>query len=59
MSVNSLDLTTSDLLSSNNYQIFPDDIIIVNANIARVKNAGIIGNIGNLLSALSFILFPL
>ena len=30
--------------------------IIVNPNNARVKNAGIIGNTGNLLSVLSFIL---
>ncbi len=54
--VNSVDLTSSELLVSENYQIFPDDIIIVNANSARIKNAGIIGNFGNLLSALSFIL---
>tara|TARA_Y100001954_G_C15668912_1_gene531653 strand:- start:25 stop:780 length:756 start_codon:yes stop_codon:yes gene_type:complete len=56
MVVNSIDLTSSNLLSSNSYQIYPDDIIVVNANSARVKNAGIIGNFGNLLSAFSFIL---
>ena len=54
--VNSLDLTSSDLLKSENFQIFPGDIIIVNANNARVKNAGIVGNFGNLLSVMSFIL---
>ncbi len=56
MVVNSIDLTSSSLLISDNFQIFPGDIIIVNANNARVKNAGIIGNFGNLLSVLSFVL---
>ena len=54
--INSLDLTSSNILESESYQIFPGDIIIVNANNARVKNAGVIGNFGNLLSVLSFIL---
>ena len=54
--VNSLDLTSTNLLQSENFQIFPGDIIIVNANSARVKNAGVIGNFGNLLSVMSFIL---
>ena len=54
--VNYVDLTSSKLLVSDNFQIFPGDIIIVNANNARVKNAGIVGNFGNLLSVMSFIL---
>lgn len=54
--INSLDLTNSDIFNSQNFQIFPGDVIIVNANNARVKNAGVIGNFGNLLSVLSFIL---
>lgn len=56
MIVNSIDLTSSKLLVSASFQILPGDIIIVNANTARVKNAGIVGNFGNLLTALSFIL---
>ena len=56
MTVNSIDLTTSKFLIANKFQIFPGDIIIVNANNARVKNAGIVGNFGNLLSVMSFIL---
>ena len=59
MSVSSVDLTSSELLVSPRFQIFPGDIIIVNANDARVKNAGIVGNFGNLLSAMSFILSSL
>ena len=51
-----IDMTSSDFLTSSNFQIMPGDVIIVNPNNARVKNAGIIGNFGNLLSVLSFIL---
>ena len=50
------DLTDTSILSNENFQIFPGDIIIVNPNNTRVKNAGIIGNSGTLLSLLSFIL---
>lgn len=56
MIIKSVDLTSSKFLSPENFQIFPGDIIIVNANNARVKNAGVIGNFGNLLSVMSFIL---
>ena len=56
MEISSLDLTSSKLLESKSFQIFPGDVIIVNANNARVKNAGVIGNFGNLLSVLSLIL---
>ncbi len=50
-----LDLTKSDILTSN-FQIYSGDILIVNPNTTRVKNSGIIGNSGTLLSLLSFIL---
>lgn len=51
----SVDLTSPKSIIKN-YQIFPNDIIIVNPNSTRVKNAGIIGNSGTLLSLLSFLL---
>tara|TARA_B100002052_G_C15796741_1_gene559061 strand:+ start:17 stop:751 length:735 start_codon:yes stop_codon:yes gene_type:complete len=52
-----IDLTSSDLLSDiNKFQVYSRDIIIVNPNTTRVKNAGIIGNSGTLISLLSFIL---
>ena len=51
-----VDLTKSDFLSDFSYQIYPGDIIIVNPNNSRVKNAGLIGNSGNLLSLLSFLI---
>ena len=53
--INKIDLTKSDFLSSDFYQILSRDIIIVNPNTNRVKNAGIIGNSGTLLSLLSFL----
>ena len=51
-----LDLTQSKFLDSDAYQIFSGDIIIVDPNTTRVKNAGIIGNSGTLISLLSFVL---
>ena len=52
----SVDISKPDILISDNFQIYPGDIIIVNPNTSRIKNAGIIGNSGTLLSLLSFIL---
>ena len=54
--IGSIDLTNSSYLNSDFYQIKSGDIIIVNPNYTRVKNAGIIGNSGTLISLLSFIL---
>tara|TARA_X000000368_G_scaffold405805_1_gene383362 strand:- start:4119 stop:4883 length:765 start_codon:yes stop_codon:yes gene_type:complete len=51
-----IDLTSSNFIQSKSYQIFSGDVIIVNPNKTRIKNAGVIGNSGTLLSLLSFIL---
>ena len=51
-----LDLTSNEIFKSDGFQVFSGDIIIVNPNTSRVKNAGIIGNSGTLLSLLSFVL---
>ena len=51
-----VDLTSVSIFDQKNFLIFPGDTIIVNPNSSRVKNAGIIGNSGTLLSLLSFIL---
>jgi len=50
-----IDLTNSNFIS-NNFQIFPGDVILVKPNMTRVKNSGIIGNSGTLISLLSFVL---
>ena len=52
----SINLNRTGSLTQETYQIISGDIIIVNPNTTRVKNAGIIGNSGTLLSLLSFIL---
>ena len=55
--VSTVDLTNSLFLNDNSkFQVFSGDIIIVNPNSSRVKNAGVISNTGNLLSILSLIL---
>ena len=54
--VSSYDLTSNKIFESDYFQIFSGDIIIVNPNTNRVKNAGIIGNSGTLVSLLSFLL---
>lgn len=54
--VKTVDLTKDSIFDNNFYQIFPGDIIIVNPNTTRIKNAGIIGNSGTLISLLSFLM---
>lgn len=54
--VHNLDLTKSDFISSEFFQVMSNDIIIVDPNTNKIKSAGIIGNSGTLLSLLSFIL---
>ena len=52
----SIDLTKSNFFQEEAFQIISGDIIIVNPNLNKIKNAGIIGNSGTLLSLLSFLL---
>ena len=54
--LHNLDLTNSDFISGEFYQVQSGDIIIVNPNSNRIKNAGIIGNSGTLISLLSFLM---
>lgn len=56
LSVFHIDLKKTDFLTSPAFIISSGDIIIVNPNTNRAKNAGIIGNSGTLLSLLSFLL---
>ena len=57
--IEKIDLTNSDFIDNEFYQIQSGDIIIVNPNKTRVKNAGVIGNSGTLISLLSFLLTSL
>tara|TARA_B100002052_G_scaffold238237_1_gene222000 strand:- start:3772 stop:4524 length:753 start_codon:yes stop_codon:yes gene_type:complete len=54
--VHNISLTNKDIFDSDLFQVVSGDVIIVNQNSTRVKNAGIIGNSGTLLSLLSFLL---
>lgn len=54
--VSSIDLTNSDFINDGFFQIFSGDIIIVNPNSSRVKNAGIIDNSGSFLSLVSILI---
>lgn len=55
--VYNIDLTSSEYLNDIKLlQIISGDVIIVSPNNTRVKNAGIIGNSGTLISLLSFLL---
>ncbi len=59
LQVSTIDITSSNHIESEFFQIKSGDIIIVDPNTNRVKNAGIIGNSGTLLSLLSFLLSSL
>ncbi len=54
--VHNIDLTSPNIFESEYFQILSGDMLIINPNNSRVKNAGIIGNSGTLISLLSFIL---
>lgn len=56
LKVYDVDLTKVDFINEAYFQIISGDVIIVNPNTSRIKNAGIIGNSGTLLSLLSFLL---
>lgn len=51
-----IDLTTSDWMNSPYYYLKQNDIVYVKPNNPKVKKAGFIGNIGNVLSLASILL---
>lgn len=51
-----VDLTSATFMNSEYYFIKPNDVIIVNPNDPRVKNAGFIGNVGTVLTIASLAL---
>jgi polysaccharide export outer membrane protein len=50
-----IDLTASDWMNSNSYYIYPNDIII-DPNNTKVKSAGLVGNVGTVLTVASVLL---
>jgi polysaccharide export outer membrane protein len=51
-----IDLTSAAFMNSEFYFIKPNDLIVVNPNNPRVKNAGFIGNAGTVLTIASLVL---
>ena len=51
-----IDLTSTAFMNSEYYYIKPNDVIIVNPNNPRVKNAGFVGNVGTVLTIASLVL---
>ncbi|WP_299519950.1 polysaccharide biosynthesis/export family protein [Winogradskyella sp.] len=54
--VTHIDLTSVSFMNSEFYFIKPNDVIVVNPNEPRVKNAGFVGNIGTVLTIASLAL---
>ena len=51
-----IDITSASFMNSEYYFIKPNDVIIVNPNEPRVKNAGFIGDVGTILTIASLAL---
>ena len=51
-----IDLTASDWMNSNSYYIYPNDVMIVDPNNTKVKSAGLVGNVGTVLTVASVLL---
>ncbi|TXE18854.1 polysaccharide export protein [Psychroserpens burtonensis] len=51
-----IDLTSVEFMNSQYYYVKPNDVIIVNQNNPRVKNAGFVTNIGTVLTIASLVL---
>jgi UDP-N-acetylmuramyl pentapeptide phosphotransferase/UDP-N-acetylglucosamine-1-phosphate transferase/protein involved in polysaccharide export with SLBB domain len=54
--INHIDLTTTDWMSTDLFYIKQNDVIVVNPNNAKIKSAGIIGNASVLISVVSLLL---
>ncbi|WP_299129311.1 polysaccharide biosynthesis/export family protein [uncultured Winogradskyella sp.] len=54
--VTHIDITSAAFMNSEFYFIKPNDVIVVNPNNPRVKNAGFIGNVGTVLTIASLAL---
>lgn len=54
--VSHIDLTSASFMNSEFYFIKPNDVIVVNPNNPRVKNAGFVGDVGTVLTIASLAL---
>jgi polysaccharide export outer membrane protein len=54
--INHINLTSTDWMSTDLFYIKQNDVIVVNPNNARIKSAGLIGNTGVFISVVSLLL---
>lgn len=54
--ISQIDLTTTSWMNNPEYRVMPNDLIVVNPNMAKVKSSGIIGNISLLMSIVTTLL---
>jgi UDP-N-acetylmuramyl pentapeptide phosphotransferase/UDP-N-acetylglucosamine-1-phosphate transferase/protein involved in polysaccharide export with SLBB domain len=54
--INHIDLTNTEWMSSDLFYVKQNDVIVVNPNNAKIKSAGIIGNASTLISVVSLLL---
>lgn len=54
--VTHIDITSASFMNSEYYFVKPNDVIVVNPNEPRIKNAGFVGNVGTILTIASLAL---
>lgn len=54
--ISRIDLTTADWMSNPEYNIKPNDILVVQPNDAKVKTAGYVGNVSTIVAIASLLL---
>lgn len=55
LEIYNINLTQGDLINPNHFYLQQNDLVYVPPNTARIKSAGLIGNIGTLISVISLI----
>ena len=51
-----IDLTTTNWMNNPEYRVMPNDVIVVNPNITKVKSSGIVGNASIVMSIVTTLL---
>jgi polysaccharide export outer membrane protein len=51
-----IDLTTTSWMNNPEYRVMPNDVIVVNPNMAKVKSSGFVGNAGTVMSIVTTLL---
>ena len=54
--ISQIDLTTTSWMNNPEYRVMPNDVIVVNPNMAKVKSSGIVGNISLVMSIVTTLL---